>query len=733
MSALQIMINNHIDIFGEDDHDHIICDDSQKSPDDIKTTVNTAGKKRKFKIKYIIPLNYLCAVDDVDVVNLVRINEICTCKTLALFWPTGNFLATFRSINEAKMGIQKNFSLQIFTEDIPNCDKCLTVWIINCGSILAMRKLQEHSKCYEYPHAVIMTHLQHTYSRLNSKNSATLPILPGLFGKDLNLEEGQFILKPRYSALSQQQNAKERLHNKQRSYRTSRFHRGSVPHQDQVCNAPTVNKKGKLFGKELSSISNDGKWPTAILDILSLLREKGPTTEGIFNISPNKTLCKIVKEKLDSGQKVDIRRHSVHVATWILKEFLQTIKGSLLTSQLYEHWLAVPLMVHDEGKLAAVKSLLEELPPSNAAFLGQLCRILNKIARNSPINHMPAYNLSSVLAPFLLCLPSCGNKVLANDSAKKISLVTFLIDYSPKLFGLDVEAVWYETSFYHPPIENTSCAQIIPSTASNPNETDHGVSSCPRGRTYTPGHDEPAISPATPPQSEDSIESENREDNMNATQQAACQTPPAPLKKKVFRTFPPIVCLDKMLPSILDMLSIIAEKGQESDQIFRFMSEKSHWSLRNKIYAEQQINWNEESVLTVASVLKDFIRNIQGSLLSSDLYENWLSILDEESMLGKISAIQSMSVIQIMIDNCVDIFGEDDHIICDDSQKSSDDIKTTVNTAVGTMKQLHHMTFNNGNVLMTKEGADHSISVLHLTSYLTRSKKILLQETTSII
>lgn len=65
----------------------------------IKVTeifVSLSRKKRKVKIKYIIPLNYLCAMDDVDIVNLVRINEICTCKTLALFWPTGSFLATFR-------------------------------------------------------------------------------------------------------------------------------------------------------------------------------------------------------------------------------------------------------------------------------------------------------------------------------------------------------------------------------------------------------------------------------------------------------------------------------------------------------------------------------------------------------------------------------------------------------------------------------------------------------------
>ena len=52
------------------------------------------------------------------------------------------------------------------------------------------------------------------------------------------------------------------------------------------------------------------------------------------------------------------------------------------------------------------------------------------------------------------------------------------------------------------------------------------------------------------------------------------------------------------------MLSIIAGRGQSSYQIFRFVPEKPHWSLRDKIYTELHINCSEESVLIVASVLK---------------------------------------------------------------------------------------------------------------------------------
>lgn len=55
---------------------------------------------------------------------------------------------------------------------------------------------------------------------------------------------------------------------------------------------------------------------------------------------------------------------------------------------------------------------------------------------------------------------------------------------------------------------------------------------------------------------------------------------------------------------IQEMLSIIAQKGQRSDHIFKTQSENSRCTLRDKIDTEQPINWNEECVLVVASVFK---------------------------------------------------------------------------------------------------------------------------------
>jgi hypothetical protein len=54
-------------------------------------------------------------------------------------------------------------------------------------------------------------------------------------------------------------------------------------------------------------------------DILSVIRKQGPSTEGIFVIAPEETSCKALKEKLESGEELDLKKFSVHEVAWILK------------------------------------------------------------------------------------------------------------------------------------------------------------------------------------------------------------------------------------------------------------------------------------------------------------------------------------------------------------------------------------------------------------------------------
>ena len=86
--------------------------------------------------------------------------------------------------------------------------------------------------------------------------------------------------------------------------------------------------------------------------------------------------------------------------------------------------------------------------------------------------------------------------------------------------------------------------------------------------------------------------------------------------------------------STQDMLSIIERRGQNTDQIFRYLPGKSHWSLRDKIYTDQDIDWHEQSVITISSVLKVrkyFISPIFSITLEMHMSFLSLRLLDDES------------------------------------------------------------------------------------------------------
>lgn len=54
-------------------------------------------------------------------------------------------------------------------------------------------------------------------------------------------------------------------------------------------------------------------------DMLCFINQQGPLTEGIFRKSANMKSCRILKEKLNSGDKVNLDDESVLVVASVLK------------------------------------------------------------------------------------------------------------------------------------------------------------------------------------------------------------------------------------------------------------------------------------------------------------------------------------------------------------------------------------------------------------------------------
>ncbi|XP_026530885.1 rho GTPase-activating protein 20 [Notechis scutatus] len=104
------------------------------------------------------------------------------------------------------------------------------------------------------------------------------------------------------------------------------------------------------------------------------------------------------------------------------------------------------------------------------------------------------------------------------------------------------------------------------------------------------------------------------------------------------------ICENDNLPKpILDMLCFLYQEGPFTRGIFRRSANaKSCRELKEKLDSGEDVHLLCESVFVIASVFKDFLRNIPGSIFSSELCDQWVSLMDEGNHEQKMKIIHSL-------------------------------------------------------------------------------------------
>ncbi|XP_045412599.1 rho GTPase-activating protein 20 [Lemur catta] len=104
------------------------------------------------------------------------------------------------------------------------------------------------------------------------------------------------------------------------------------------------------------------------------------------------------------------------------------------------------------------------------------------------------------------------------------------------------------------------------------------------------------------------------------------------------------ICENDNLPRpILDVLLFLNEKGPLTKGIFRQPANmRSCRELKEKLNSGVEVQLDCETAFVLACVLKDFLRNIPGSIFSSDLYDNWVCVMDQGNDEEKINAVQRL-------------------------------------------------------------------------------------------
>ncbi|XP_032084541.1 rho GTPase-activating protein 20-like isoform X2 [Thamnophis elegans] len=299
---------------------------------------------------------------------------------------------------------------------------------------------------HEHPFSIILGCLRGSVDQMRGpSNDLLLPVEyeTSLLDQLPRDRRCQFILKPKPQVPVQLRRAPLQKHSKRKKSLIDWALRRSVstPTGSPASQSPTNPRK--LFGLSLTSVCPDGTLPKPIMDILYLLYHEGPSTRGIFRRSANAKNCKELKEKLNSGDDVQVDGESVFVAAAIITDFLRNIPDSVLSSDMHNLWMEAMDKECRAPKIEAIQSLVKQLPEANLVLLKHLFGVLHRIEQNAMENQMNAFNLALCIAPNMLWLPSPTGPEEESKSTKKVAmLVQFLIENSAEIFGGDISSLF---------------------------------------------------------------------------------------------------------------------------------------------------------------------------------------------------------------------------------------------------------------------------------------------------
>ncbi|XP_051938330.1 rho GTPase-activating protein 20 [Hippocampus zosterae] len=425
------------------------------------------------------------------------VEEVCEGSTIlersfVLGWPTCNSVATFSSEEQKEKWLAliksrieegkekddpKSVPLKIFAKDIGNCAYAKTLAVNNTDNtneVISMALMQfgiaGHVKDHrlwvssskdeppyplighEFPFSIKMSHVRDGGSgRGDPSNPCECPevqLLDRCLPPDTQCH---FILRPSkvtHSTDALADTAQPKSFKRKRSLINWPFWRGSSSQLDATSPlSPTspCPTSGHLFGRPLASVcSANSGLPKPVMDMLVFLYVEGPFTRGVFRRSAGAKACRELRERLDAGtDDGEIARQSVFVVAAVLKDFLRSIPGSLLCSDLYDQWTAAMESEGSDDVTDKVHRLLRLLPAENFLLLRHVAAVLYRIQSFAHDNQMNAFNLSVCIAPSMLWATTPGTPEMEGEGAKKVcELVRFLIENCTAMLGDDVTSLF---------------------------------------------------------------------------------------------------------------------------------------------------------------------------------------------------------------------------------------------------------------------------------------------------
>lgn len=216
---------------------------------------------------------------------------------------------------------------------------------------------------------------------------------------------------------------------------TSSFNDTTIDSEDLI--------RGKLFGLPLESLEvNEEAVPLFVIKCIKLIETYGANCEGIYRLSPNKTVFEELKAEIDNNPEnlslldpkdlTNVSSDYVYTIASLLKKFFVLLPEPLLTNEQRDLYLQAAELTDKTERQTKIHQLVFELPDSNYFTLRDMLGHFRTLIA-MPKVRMDSKNLSIVWA----------NNLLGGDFESRQELETQqrvledLVEFAPSIFTYD--------------------------------------------------------------------------------------------------------------------------------------------------------------------------------------------------------------------------------------------------------------------------------------------------------
>ncbi|KAJ9597846.1 hypothetical protein L9F63_011288, partial [Diploptera punctata] len=172
----------------------------------------------------------------------------------------------------------------------------------------------------------------------------------------------------------------------------------------------------------------------------NIVELRGLEIIGIYRVPGNTAAVSSLTEEVNKGFdniSQDPRWNDVNVISSLLKLFFRKLPDSLLTSELYTHFIEADKIEDPFKRITTIRRLLRELPDHHFETLKFLLFHLKKVVEHSASNKMEARNLAIVFGPTLVRTAGDDMVTMVTDMSHQCRIVELLISHVDWFFSED--------------------------------------------------------------------------------------------------------------------------------------------------------------------------------------------------------------------------------------------------------------------------------------------------------